>query len=86
MKLPYIITEIVIPMGEHKTVFSSVRAIVRIEDEGSGPYLMISGKNDEPDAAENETGNEFFLQSVDEINQFAVICKKMMVDAQKVSG
>lgn len=78
-----IVTEIVIPMGQQFSIFSETMIKLRIGDEGAGPYLVVSGINHEPYEADGETGNEFFLCSEKDINDFAKICKKMLVAAQR---
>lgn len=81
MALNQIITEIIIPTdgGKQHSIFPEASAKIRIGDEGAGPYLKISGSNLSP--TEDETGNEFFLCSAEEIDQFANICKKMLKQA-----
>lgn len=78
-----ITTEKLIIMGHEKPhVFSPQRAKIRIDDQGAGPYLVISGENDEPDAGSAETGHEFFLCTDEEIDRFAEICREMLLEAQ----
>lgn len=84
MKLEQITTEVIIPMGVDKTIFSTCRAKIRVGDQGGGPYLLIEGCNDEPDKDDGETGHEFYLQSLDEIDQFADICRMVLKNAQAV--
>lgn len=86
MKLEQIITEVIIPMGEHKAIFSTCRAKIRVGDQGGGPYLLVEGCNDEPDTGGGETGHEFFLQTMDEIDQFAEICRGILTTAQAVEA
>lgn len=86
MKLEQIITEVIVPIGDNKTVFSTCRARIRIADQGGGPYLMIEGRNEEPDIADGETGHEFYLQTLDEIDQFADICRNVLMKAQMTTA
>lgn len=79
-----IITEILIPMGEHKALYSAYRCKIRVDDEGAGPFLAVTGENDEPDPAAKETGHEFFLTSMGDIDEFAQICRDMLKQAQDV--
>jgi hypothetical protein len=71
---------IILNGGQH--IFSPHRIKLRIGDQAAGPYLLVSGKNDEPDTAGGETGHEFFLESAEQIDQFAEICKQMLMEAQ----
>ena len=41
-----IITEIIIPIGAHRTIFSEQRIIIKINDEAAGPYLTLKGWDD----------------------------------------
>lgn len=78
-----ITTEKLVIMGdEHPHIFSPQRAKIRIDDQGAGPYLVISGHNDEPESATGEAGHEFFLCSDEEIDRFADICREMLLEAQ----
>lgn len=81
-----ITTETIIPMGEHKTIFSAVRAVIRIGDQAGGPYLIIRGENDEPDKCDGENGHEFFLNTKHEIDEFAAICRRMLKQAEQAQG
>lgn len=80
MKLIPITTETIIPMGRFKTVFSDIRAIIRVHDEAGGPFLSIEGQNDEPEDGYND--HQLFLQSETEIDQFAAICKAVLKQAE----
>lgn len=77
-------TETVIPIGEHKTIYSSCRCYIRVEDEAGGPYLSIEGIDDE--AEEGKSQHVFYLQSIKEIDEFAAICKRILKNAEEVSG
>ena len=74
----YYTTEIIIPMGEQKTIFSAQRIVLRIEDEAAGPFLSMEGKDDEGD-----NPHAFYLCTEKDINEFSAICKKMLADANK---
>jgi hypothetical protein len=76
-----IITEVIIPQGTDKTVFSPQRVQIRINDLAAGPFLIIEGFNEEPGAG--ESAHEFCLQSIEEINQFAAICRRMLRSAEE---
>ena len=80
MKLTPINTETIIPMGEHKTVYSAIRAVIKVHDEAGGPSLSIEGQNDEPGDEYND--HQFFLQSEAEIDQLAAICKTVLKQAE----
>lgn len=84
MTLTPINTETIIPMGEHKTVFSAIRAVIRVHDEAGGAFLSIEGQNDEPEDGYNE--HQFFLQTEAEIDQFAEICKAVLKQAEAAQG
>lgn len=78
-----ITTEKLIILGDEEPhIFSPQRIKIRIDDQGAGPYLVISGENDEPDTTSAETGHEFFLCTDEEIDRFANICRKMLLEAQ----
>lgn len=78
-----ITTEKLIILGEEKPhIFSPHRIKIRLDDQGAGPYLVISGENDEPDTSGGEKGTEFFLCTGEEIDQFAAICKQMLHEAE----
>jgi hypothetical protein len=75
-------TERVIVQPDHESpVFGSNRVIIRLDDQGAGPYLVIRGDNQVPDAG--ETPHDFFLQTEDEIDMFAAECKAMLRQAEK---
>ena len=71
-----IVSEVCIPIGEHKTLYSAQRIIIQVRDDAAGLYLAIHGKNDEPEV--DETEHEFYLNTVDEIEEFANICKQLI--------
>ena len=73
-KLKAVYTECVIPLNGGNPIFGENRIIIRVNDQGAGPYLQIRGCNDD-----GETGHEFFLNSEEEIDEFAVICKAMLM-------
>lgn len=75
-----IVSELTIPLGPTKGIYSESTIKISIDDEGSGPYLVVRGENDEP--TERETGHEFFLCSCNEIDEFAEICKEMLRQAE----
>lgn len=75
-------TETCIPMGEHPTVYSDKRVYIRVRDKAGGPYLAIEGSNDDPEDGDRPA--EFYLQSIEEIDDFADICKRILKDAQEV--
>lgn len=74
--------KLVIMTDETPHVFSAHRVKLRIDDQGAGPYLVIAGINDEPCEADCETGHEFYLCTVEEIDRFADICREMLLEAQ----
>ena len=77
-----ITTEKLIILNGGKHIFDPHRIRLRIDDQAAGPYLVISGENDEPDTSAGETGHEFFLDDEGQIELFAEICKAMLKEAQ----
>lgn len=78
-----ITTEKLVILGVEKPhIFSPHRIKIRLDDQGDGPYLVISGENDEPCTGDGEKGTEFFLCTEGEIDQFAAICKQMLHEAE----
>lgn len=75
-------TETCIPMGQFPTVYSDKRVYIRVRDEAAGPYLAIEGVND--DLQDGDKATEFYLQSIKEIDEFAVTCKRILKKAQEV--
>ena len=77
-----ITTEQIVPMGEQREeIYASVRCFIRLDDEGGGPFLTIHGEND--DARKDESQHSFYLQSHEEIDQFAAICHQMLAQAEE---
>lgn len=77
-------TETCIPLGEFKTVYSTQRVYIRVHDQAAGPYLAIEGVNDKPDSEESAT--EFYFQTIEEINEFAKICRSILKKAQRAEA
>lgn len=75
-----IYTECVMAMNGCNPIFGNNRVIIRVDDEAAGPYLVIRSYNGEP--LPGETEHDFFLQSEEEIDQFAAICKSMLKQAK----
>lgn len=75
-------TECSISLEEESPIYGKWRVIIRIDDQGGGPYLVIRGDNLEPNAG--ETPHDFFLQTEAEIDQFAARCKEMLRQAQEM--
>ena len=76
-----IVSEIIIPLGEHKTIYSAQRIVLRVHDLAAGPYLAIEGIDDEP-TNEGENKHMFYLEA-NQIDEFAEICKEMLKDAEE---
>jgi hypothetical protein len=76
-------TECVMTQQDESPIFGAHRVIIRGDDNAGGPYLVIRGDNNEPDAGETE--HDFFLQSEEEIDQFAEVCKTMLRQAEKAA-
>ena len=72
-----ITTEIVIPLLGGTDIFSPQRITIRLDDEGGGPYLRISGSDD--DSTDVDEVHQFYLQSAKEIDEFSAICKGMLL-------
>lgn len=77
MKTTY--TECVIAQNGCDPISGDSRIIIRIADQGAGPYLQICGYHGEP--IEGETASDIFLESDDEIDRFAEVCKAMLKQA-----
>lgn len=76
-------TEILIPLGEQKATFSSQRVTLRIDDEGAGPFLLLSCVNDE--ASETRPQNSVAIEGW-ELRQIADAGVKMLRDAELAMG
>lgn len=61
------------------TTFDEHAAIIRVVDDATGPYLMVSGRSDEQD---ENLARSFPLCTDAEIDQFAAICKAMLAQAE----
>lgn len=77
-----IYTECSIGFNGDSPIFGGNRAIIRVHDQGAGPYLGIRGATDEPIKADGETKHDFFLCTEAEIDKFADICKAMLRQAE----
>ena len=75
-------TECSIGLSGSDPVVGEHRAIIRVHDQGAGPFLGIRGVNAEPCAG--ETRHEFFLCTAAEVDKFAKICKAMLKQADPV--
>jgi hypothetical protein len=64
-------------------IFGEHRIIIRVDDQGGGPYLVVRGYNSEPVKGSGETGHEFFLNSEAEIDEFAATCKALLKQAER---
>jgi len=78
-----IITEVCIPLGEFKTIYSAQRVYIRVYDKAAGPYLAIEGVNDEAEVEQGEKAGEFYLDGDAEIDEFARICKEVLASARE---
>lgn len=77
-----IITVMTVASGKETAIYAAQRIVITLLDEGAGPYLAIQGIDDElTDNGMNE--HCFYLESVEEIDQFAAICKGMLYEAKK---
>lgn len=83
-----ITTEVFVSLSEPDavgagTIFDPESITIRVVDEAAGPFLMIEGTSE----LGAETGvsfeHAFTLQTVDEINRFAVICIALLRQAEK---
>lgn len=72
-----IIERVVIP-SEDETVFAANRIIITLRDQAAGPYLAVEGVNDEPDESGDENQHEFYFCTVEEIDEFAQICRELI--------
>lgn len=79
--MKYIISEVIIPMGEFKTIFSDIQVKVSVRDDGPGPYLAIEGINDV--AVNQEYCHEFYLGDNKEIDEFCKILKTILKQAEE---
>ena len=80
MKVLY--TECAISMNGESPLYAEGRVTIRIDDEGGGPYLVIRGCND--GANDANSAHDIFLQSDEEIDEFARVCKNMLRQANEV--
>lgn len=77
-----IISEIIIPIGKFKTVFSEQRIIIQVQDEAAGPYLMVKGWDD--DMADAPDKFNIILNSHLEINELCEILHQVLYQAEKL--
>jgi hypothetical protein len=73
-----IIERIIVSYGDNPAPYSAQRIIITLHDQAAGPYLAIQGVNDEPDKLEDENNHEFYFQSIEEVNKFASLCRRML--------
>ena len=68
-----IITEVMlIPHKPEDGILAENLTRIRIDDEGAGWYLKITGQSCDTQ------GEAIFLQTPEEIDQFAEVCKEML--------
>lgn len=75
-----IVTEVIIGMGSDPQRFSPQTCIIRVMDEAAGPYLAVEGCDVDPSDEKNT--HCFYLQSSAEIDEFAAICKRILMEAE----
>lgn len=78
--MTFVYTECKIAINGGDPLSGGHRVIIRVHDQGGGPYLGIRGENDAPETDE-ETEHDFFLCDEDDIDRFAAICKNMLRQA-----
>ena len=72
--------ETIVPLGDGNSLFAAQRIKIRVEDESSGPYLIVEGIDDEP--VEGGNAHCFYLCTAKEIDEFAAICKRILKEAE----
>lgn len=78
------VKEMVIPLGEDKTINSEMRLHVRVEDLGAGPFLVLRGEYDGSEEDVYKPG-DFALDSHQEINALAKILCDLLTQSEEVS-
>lgn len=73
-------TECVIPLDgkDAASLLSDCCAVVRVQDQGAGPYLIITGRTFQFDPALGETEHSFVLDSIQQIDDFASHLKAIL--------
>ncbi len=70
--------EIVIPLTDKQSHFAAQRCHVKVIDNTGGPYLELTGHNDEPDTEESEHG---IVLDGNQIDEFCAILKRIYSDS-----
>lgn len=76
------ITEITVSMGaddEAGAIYGDCTAKIKVDDEGAGPYLVITGSDL---TLGGENPNSFYLCSNADIDAFAKLCKRVLKSAE----
>jgi hypothetical protein len=79
-------SEVIVACGEHKTLFSAQRIVIRVLDMAAGPFLAIEGIDDDQTADGENLPHCFYLQSEEEIDKFSRICKRILKQANEASN
>lgn len=75
-----IITEVVVALGKEKTVIPNYGAVLRVEDEGAGPFLTLEAHN--CGSVPRSQQGLIVLETHEEIDRLAAELHAMMRQAQ----
>ena len=67
------------------TIYDAEGVTITVVDEAGGPFLMIEGRSELSDSGRTFE-HAFALQTVDEVNKFAVICIGLLRQAEKAGA